>query len=123
VEFDNAAPIWRQLVREFARRIATGQWAEGERVPGVRELADQLGVNPNTVQRAMAELERDGLCKSERTAGRYVSASPAQIEQLRGGIAGEAANEYVNKIQGLQMNLRQAKNLVQEAWTDDRGQE
>ena len=116
MEFDNAAPIWRQLLQEFTRRIATGQWAEGKRVPGVRELAEQLKVNPNTVQRAMAELERDGLCKSERTAGRYVSASPAQIDQLRIGIAEEAAREYVHKMKGLRMTSSQAEDLVQGIW-------
>ncbi|HIW66539.1 MAG TPA: GntR family transcriptional regulator, partial [Candidatus Dietzia merdigallinarum] len=48
MQFDNSSPIWTQLVAEFSRRIVTGDWAPGEKMPGVRELAADLGVNPNT---------------------------------------------------------------------------
>ncbi|GMA41019.1 GntR family transcriptional regulator [Mobilicoccus caccae] len=80
MEFDPARPIWHQLIHEFSRRIVTGEWSPGGRIGGVRELAGELGVNPNTVQRALSELERDGLCRSERTAGRFVTDdTPASI--------------------------------------------
>mgnify|MGYP001578707251 CR=1 FL=1 len=70
MEFDPGQPIWLQLVREFTRRIATGAWPAGERVPSVRDLASELGVNPNTVQRALAELERTRLAVAERRGTR-----------------------------------------------------
>ena len=73
MDFDASRPIWLQLREEFTRRIVIGRWAPGKQIPGVRELAVELGVNPNTVQRTLAELERDGLCRSERAVGRFVT--------------------------------------------------
>ena len=73
MEFDTKSPIWLQLVEEFSRRICVGEWQTGARLPGVRDLAADLKVNPNTVQRALAELDRQGITYSERTAGRFVT--------------------------------------------------
>ena len=69
MDFDASRPIWLQLREEFTRRIVIGRWAPGKQIPGVRELAVELGVNPNTVQRTLAELERDGLCRSGEGGG------------------------------------------------------
>jgi len=79
VDFDASRPIWLQLREEFTRRIVIGRWAPGKQIPGVRELAVELGVNPNTVQRTLAELERDGLCRSERAVGRFAPAGAAPV--------------------------------------------
>ena len=68
MEFDPSVPIWLQLTGEFTRRVVTGSWPPGAKIPAVRELAVDLKVNPNTVQRALAELERSGLTRTERTA-------------------------------------------------------
>ena len=59
--FSNDAPIYAQLIGQIRRGIVSGVFPPGERLPSVRELATEAGVNPNTMQRAMAELERDGL--------------------------------------------------------------
>jgi DNA-binding transcriptional regulator YhcF (GntR family) len=81
MEFDTSSPIWVQLVGDFSRRIVTGEWPAGGRIPGVREIAVDVGVNPNTVQRALAEMEREGLCRSERTAGRFVTDDMQRIDR------------------------------------------
>ena len=96
MQFDSATPIWVQLVAEFSRRIAVGEWSAGSRIPGVRELALQLGVNSNTVQRSLAELERRELCFSERTAGRFVSSDEVRIDALRTELAREATKNLEN---------------------------
>ena len=116
VEFDPSAPIWVQLVSEFARRIVVGEWAPGSKVPGVRELAADLGVNPNTAQRALAELERQGLCRSERTAGRFVTDNPERIDAERAALSQEAADEFISRAQGFRMPLRHAQQLISERW-------
>ncbi|HLS15268.1 MAG TPA: GntR family transcriptional regulator [Beutenbergiaceae bacterium] len=116
MQFDNSAPIWVQLVSEFARRIVVGDWASGARLPGVRELAAELGVNPNTAQRALAELERQGLCRSERTAGRFVTDDPARIDQARAELVGDAADAFVRRARGLKMGQNQAQELIQKRW-------
>ena len=68
-------PIYVQLMETITAAIASGTLAAGSRLPSVREMAAQAGVNPNTMQRALAELERDGLLYSQRTAGRRATAS------------------------------------------------
>src|SRR5690625_2650813 len=119
MEFDNSSPIWVQLASEFIRRIVTGEWPAGSRVPGVRELATDLGVNPNTAQRALAELERQDLCRSERTTGRFVTDDWSRIDRTRAGLAREAADEFISRAQGFQMTSTQAQQLIAERWHTD----
>ncbi|MGO1489145.1 MAG: GntR family transcriptional regulator [Arachnia sp.] len=116
MDFDTSSPIWLQLVSEFSRRIVTGEWEAGERIPGVRELALQLGVNPNTVQRTLGEMEREGLCRSERTAGRFVTDDAQRISALRRALVTEAADEYVRVGRGLGMDIADALALIDERW-------
>ena len=72
-QFSNDAPIYTQLIQQVKVGIVTGAFPPGERLPSVRDMATEAGVNPNTMQRALAELERDGLVYSQRTAGRFVT--------------------------------------------------
>lgn len=117
MDFDTSSPIWLQLVSEFSRRIVTGEWGAGERIPGVRELALQLGVNPNTVQRTLGEMEREGLCRSERTSGRFVTDDRHRISALRRALVTEAADEYIRVGQGLRMEASDALALIDERWS------
>lgn len=119
MEFDPSRPIWHQLVEEFSRRIVVGHWAPGQRIAGVRDLAGELGVNPNTVQRALAELERDGLCRSVRTAGRFVTDDPIRIRDLRRTLAAGAADDYIQRAHGLGLDLPDATTLLTDRWTTD----
>lgn len=124
MEFDTSTPIWVQLTAEFSRRIVVEEWQAGARLPGVRELAADLGVNPNTVQRALAELDRAGLAHSERTAGRFVTDDEARIDQLRAELTREAADDFIRRARGFGVRQRQARQLIDERWTahDDRDQ-
>ena len=76
-------PIWLQLSQQLTRRIITGVYPPGSRLPSVRELAAEAGVNPNTMQRALAQLEQDGLAKADRTAGRLVTQDTAVLDRVR----------------------------------------
>ena len=80
-------PIWQQLTEQLARRIITGAYPLGSRFPAVRELAAEAGVNPNTMQRALAELERLELIRTQRTAGRTVTEDLARIEREKRRLA------------------------------------
>ena len=115
MEFDTSSPIWGQLVAEFSRRIVTGEWQSASKIAGVREL----GVNPNTVQRALAELDRQQLCRSERTTGRFVTSDEARIDRLRAELAQGAADDFVRRAQGLGMHAPQAQRLIEERWIHD----
>ncbi len=85
--FSNDAPIYTQLIEQIKVGIVTGAFPRGERLPSVRDLATEAGVNPNTMQRAMTELERDGLVYSQRTAGRFVTEDEDMIEQAKRSLA------------------------------------
>lgn len=85
--FSNDAPIYTQLIQQVKAGIVTGAFPPGERLPSVRDLATEAGVNPNTMQRALAELERDGLVYSQRTAGRFVKEDNTMINTAKRSLA------------------------------------
>ena len=86
-QFSNEMPIYSQLVEQIKIGIVSGMFPPGERLPSVRDLATEAGVNPNTMQRAMTELERDGLVYSQRTAARFVTEDHAVIEAAKRDLA------------------------------------
>ena len=90
--YDNNQPIYLQIMDRVRRKIVAGEWRAGDRVPPVRDLALEFGGNPNTMQRSLAELEREGLLFSERTSGRYVTRDEDRITAVRDEMArGEVA--------------------------------
>lgn len=116
MEFDPTKAIWVQLVTEFSRRIATGDWAAGDRVAPVRELAAEFGVNPNTVQKSLTELDRLGLSTADRTAGRYVTTDTRLVRETRLALAAEAADTFLVAAEGLGLTASDAMDLVQQRW-------
>ncbi|PHP53793.1 GntR family transcriptional regulator [Actinomyces ruminis] len=116
MDLDGSRPIWLQLVDDFRLRIVTGAWPIGTRIPSVRELAMQSGVNPNTVQRALAELDRTGLTGTERTAGRFVTTDTTVVDAVRRELATGATDTFVTALTAVGMDLPQAAALLQERW-------
>lgn len=95
------APIYAQLVEQIKQEIVSGGFPPGQRLPSVRDLATEAGVNPNTMQRALAELERDGLVYSQRTAGRFVTEDKIMIEQAKLGLAREQIQQFLQSMSRL----------------------
>ena len=126
MDLDDSRPIWIQLVDDFRMRIATGIWPAGTRIPSVRDLATQAGVNPNTVQRALAELDRSGLTVTERTAGRFVTADAAVLDAVRRELAVGATDTFIAAVTAIGMDLAQAGETLAEQWpastTDESGE-
>ncbi|MEJ6549787.1 GntR family transcriptional regulator [Corynebacterium sp. USCH3] len=118
MDFDNSSPIWSQLLAEFSRRIVVGHWQPGTRLPGVRDLAAELGVNPNTVQRSLSELERAGLCRTERTVGRFVTGDGDRIDEERRNLARGAGDDFVRRVRGLALSRDEAQSLVATRWEE-----
>ncbi|SHE23819.1 GntR family transcriptional regulator [Actinomyces glycerinitolerans] len=116
MDLDGSRPIWLQLVDDFRLRIVTGAWPTGTRIPSVRELATQSGVNPNTVQRALAELDRTGLTSTERTAGRFVTTDTAVVDAVRRELATDATDAFITALTAVGMDLAQASALLRERW-------
>jgi len=88
-KLDSDRPIYAQLVEQIQMQIVSGQYPSGCKLPSVRELATQAGVNPNTMQKAFAELERLGLIQTMRTTGRFVTENTTLIRNIRQSLARE----------------------------------
>lgn len=94
-------PVYLQLIEQMERAIVAGEYGAGARLPGVRELAAEAAVNPNTMQRALQELEARGLVNTQRTAGRTVTEDAARIAQLRRQLALQQATAFLSAMRAL----------------------
>ncbi len=116
--FDSERPVYIQLVEQIQAGIVSGQFKPGDRLPSVRDLAAEATVNPNTMQRALAELERVGLVYTNRTSGRFITPDEAMIGKLREQSAQEQATAFLEKLQQLGFDPRQALALLEQVIRD-----
>jgi len=112
-QYDTAVPIYLQIIERIEQKLVTGEWRAGERVPAVRELAAEFGVNPNTMQRALAELERNGLVYSERTAGRFVTPDEQRIRRLRGEKSDEVVRDFLRRMAQMGCTHEEIRRLLE----------
>ncbi|MEA5151262.1 MAG: GntR family transcriptional regulator [Oscillospiraceae bacterium] len=99
--FRNDLPIYSQLVEQIKLGIVSGIFAPGERLASVRDMAMEAGVNPNTMQRALQELERDGLVYSQRTSGRFVTEDETVIDNAKKTLATEQVKTFLSAMEKL----------------------
>lgn len=111
-EFDNQRPIYTQLLEGLELRILAGAYPPGSRLPSVRDLAAEAAVNPNTMQRALSELERSGLVNTQRTSGRFVTEDAECIRSLRKEIAQEKLEHFLSEMRRLGVT----RTELQEYW-------
>ena len=107
-------PVYVQLVEQLELALVAGEFPPGSRSPPVRELAADAGVNPNTMQRALQELEGRGLLQAQRTAGRTVTADDAALRALRRRRAKALAEEFMHQMQALGMDEAEIEALLRE---------
>ena len=117
-QFSNDAPIYAQLIRGVQIRIVAGIFPPGERLPSVRDLAAEAGVNPNTMQRALAELERTGLVYTQRTAGRFVTEDAAVIDSAKQELAHQQVGAFLRRMERMGYDREQTAQLVR-SWEED----
>jgi len=86
---DNNKPVYIQLAEQLKSKIISGEFKAGEKIDSVRSLAEDAQVNPNTMQRALAELERENLVFSKRTSGRFVTDDKEKIKSMKKEVASE----------------------------------
>ncbi len=113
-QFSNDAPIYTQLIQQVKVGIVTGAFPPGERLPSVRDLATEAGVNPNTMQRALAELERDGLVYSQRTAGRFVTEDNTMINQAKRSLAERHVKTFLEAMLRLGFRREEIIQLIEQ---------
>ena len=116
-KLDDGRPIWPQLSQQLARRIIAGVYPPGSRLPSVRELAAEAGVNPNTMQRALTQLEQEGLAKADRTAGRLVTQDRQVLESVRLREAQAVIQGYYEAMSALGYSRERAAELLKEEFS------
>ncbi len=112
-------PIWIQLSQQLTAQIVSGVYKPGQRLPSVREFAADAGVNPNTMQRALAELEHKGFIITNRTAGRSVTQDMEKIETLRRDRAMEQARQFLSQMKELGYTREEIGNVLTQALKED----
>ena len=105
-------PIWIQLKEQLGRQIVTGRFQCGQRLPSVRDLAKEAGVNPNTMQRALSSLDQEGLTVTNRTSGRCITTDEAVISSLRQDIARSIINHYLESMAEMGYDKEAAVKMI-----------
>lgn len=118
-ELDSGRPIYLQIEERIELDIVSGKYQPGDRLSSVRELAVEAGVNPNTMQKAMAELERSGLVHSERTSGRFITEDVAMIKKAREQLAKKQVQEFIERMKKMGFDGEEMLALLQKIWKEE----
>ena len=107
-------PIFIQIIEKIQMDIVSGLYRPGDKLPSVRELAQEASVNPNTMQKALSELERTGLVYSQRTSGRFITEDITMIEKLKSELAKEMVTQFLENMQKLGFQREDTISLLTE---------
>ena len=117
--FRGDRPIYAQLVEHLQRGVLTGEYPPGSAIPSVRTLALEAEVNPNTMQKALAELEAQGLLRTHRTAGRTVTEDETMIEKMKENLARAQVDAFLESMKAIGIGACEAANLIAAAAAHD----
>lgn len=112
IDFKTSVPIYLQIIAAFKRRVAAGRLRPGDKLPSQRDLAIDLKVNANTVQRAYREMESLGLVETQRGQGTFVSGRETMVEEIRGEMLTKLVNDFVQAMHSLGCDEEAAVDLV-----------
>ncbi len=111
-DFKPDRPIYTQLIEQIELMIFSDIYPPGSRLPPVRDMAQEASVNPNTMQRALAKLEEDGLIVTHRTSGRSVTEDESMIEKAKNKLALEQIAEFLEKMQKLGLDKKEVLSII-----------
>lgn len=106
-------PLYTQIMEHIQQRIVSGMYPAGSKLPSVRDMACEAAVNPNTMQKALSELERVGIVHSQRTSGRFITEDRYMIKQVKDSIAKEQIKEFVEKMNKLGYDKKEILALIE----------
>ncbi len=112
-QFTDDRPIYIQLMEQIQLKIICGQYKVGEKLPSVRDLASEAAVNPNTMQKALSELERIGLVFSQRTSGRFITEDSNMVENMRKDLAREQIEKFLSNMEKIGFSKKEAIDLIE----------
>ncbi len=120
-QFTSNRPIYQQIIDEIELRVLNGTYEQGMRLPSVRDLAMTAAVNPNTMQRALSELENQGLITTQRNTGRTVTTDEAAIQHARAAKADELAETFLLQMKALGLTKKEVLERLAEK--EEKGEE
>lgn len=109
---DSGRPIYAQIIERVQLDIITGHYKPGEKLPSVRELASEAAVNPNTMQKALSELEQSGLLYTQRTSGRFITEDTDLIHRMKNSLATMQVREFIRKMRQLGLGDEEILQLI-----------
>jgi len=112
-------PIYAQIIERIQLEIISGHYSPGAKIPSVRDLASEAAVNPNTMQKALTELEKTGLVSSKRTSGRYITEDVLMIQSTKKKIATDYINEFLDRIKQLGFEKEEIVELILQLSRED----
>lgn len=120
---DSSRPIYLQIIERVQMDIITGRYQPGDKLPSVRDLAQEAAVNPNTMQKALSELERSGLIYSQRTSGRFITEDKELIHQMKKELAAAEVSAFVAHMKQLGISPEEIRQLLAETIEEEKNHE
>ena len=120
---DSSRPIYLQIIEREQMDIITGRYQPGDKLPSVRDLAQEAAVNPNTMQKALSELERSGLIYSQRTSGRFITEDKELIHQMKKELAAAEVSAFVAHMKQLGITPEEIRQLLAETIEEEENHE
>lgn len=120
---DSSRPIYLQIIERVQMNIITGRYQPGDKLPSVRDLAQEAAVNPNTMQKALSELERSGLIYSQRTSGRFITEDKELIHQMKKELAAAEVSAFVAHMKQLGITPEEIRQLLAETIEEEENHE
>lgn len=120
---DSSRPIYLQTIERVQMDIITGRYQPGDKLPSVRDLAQEAAVNPNTMQKALSELERSGLIYSQRTSGRFITEDKELIHQMKKELAAAEVSAFVAHMKQLGITPEEIRQLLAETIEEEENHE
>ena len=121
-KFDNNSPIYLQLVEDIKLQIISGNIKKGDKLLSVRELALTKKVNPNTMQKALVELENMKLIYTERTNGKYVTNDEKIINKIKKEFINTKINTFINDMNSIGLDKNEIVKYLQELYKEEKWQ-
>ena len=119
MKFEDNVPIYQQIISFIKLKLITGEWKADEKLPSVRDMAVQLGVNPNTIQRAYMELEREGYIYSKRGMGNFVTGDMNKVSMLAEEAAEKIIREFIQEMKKMGYSIEEIIKLIREKGEND----
>uniref|UniRef100_A0A7C3RJH8 GntR family transcriptional regulator n=1 Tax=Dictyoglomus thermophilum TaxID=14 RepID=A0A7C3RJH8_DICTH len=117
-DFDERIPIYLQIMDLIKKKIIKGELKGGDKLPSVRELALELKVNPNTVQRVYQELEREGIIETVKGVGSFVISNEKKLMKLKENLASERIKAFIKEMKEINLSKEDLNLLLAKYWEE-----